>query len=230
MSEEIQFDGFVAPDGELVSIKDVDRMLSLISRRTENRDEIVQALWTLAEECSEGGYLDAATAYFEKILILADEPGEKAACLLAMGQAYERARNFHAALEVYFRAFEFPQEPGPVWYFLNNNIGYCLNIEGRYQEAEEHCRAAIKINPDRSNAHKNLGISLRGQGRNAEAAKSFMAAIMACPEDGRALQCLEELFAAQPQPEILEQEPGLLEQLRKCYKAVESVRGKPRIQ
>jgi tetratricopeptide (TPR) repeat protein len=203
-------------------------MLSILSQRTENRDDVVQALWGFAGECSEGGQFSAACGYYEKIFVLVDTTGEKAECLLAMGQARERSGDHKAALEAYSRALELPQEPDLVWYFLRNNLGYCLNLESRYQEAEKHCRAAIKIDPDRYNGHKNLGIALQGLGRYCDAARSFIAAIMACPEDVRALGHLENLIVAHR--EILEQELGLLEPLRECYEVAESTRAKPPLQ
>lgn len=78
MSQPEDFDGFITPEGELVSVEDVDRMLSILSRRTENRDEIVRMLWGLAGECADAGRFDAACGYCEKILVLVDTPGEKA--------------------------------------------------------------------------------------------------------------------------------------------------------
>ncbi len=224
----INFEGFIAPEGELVSIEDVDRILSVLTKHTENIHEIVQSLWAFAGECSQAGYFNAAIGYYEKIFLLVDKPGEKAECLLAMGQVWERAGDYQSALDVYSRAFELPQKPDIVWYFLHNNSAFCQNLEGRHQEAEVHCRAAIEIDPDRFNARKNLALAVQGMGRYAEAAKSFVDAIMACPGDHRALGHLEDLIAAYP--DILEQEPGLLEQLRKCYAAVKSIRGKTRIQ
>jgi len=228
MSQPANFNGFITPDGELVSIEDVDSMLSILSKRTENRDEIVAMIWEFARECSEAGRFAAACGYFEKILTLVDTPGAKAKCLLAMGQARERSGDHKAALEAYSRAAELPQERDPVWYFLHNNLGYCFNLESRYQEAETHCRAAIEIDPERHNAHKNLGIALQGQGRYSEAARSFMVAVIARPQDGRALEHLEELIAAHP--EILEQEPDLLDLRWKCYGVVQKTHGKPRLQ
>jgi len=228
MNQPEDFDGFITPEGELVSIEDVDGMLCVLSKRTENRDEIVQALWKLAGECADSGHFAAASGYCEKILALVDTTGEKAECLLAMGQARERSGDHKAALEAYSRAVELPQEPDLVWYFLHNNYGYCLNLESRYQEAEVHCRAAIEIDPERYNAYKNLGIALQGLGRFPEAARSFILATMACPADGRALGHLEDLIASYP--EIIEQEPDLLGLRQKCPEAVQKIRGEPRIQ
>ena len=59
-------------------------------------------------------------------------------------------------------------------------------------EAEPRCRAAIRIDPQRYNAHKNLGLSLEGLGRYAEAAQAFVEAVRAEASDPRALKHLEE--------------------------------------
>lgn len=88
-------------------------------------------------------------------------------------------------------------------------MGYCLNKLGRHSEAEEYCRAAIEINPNRYNAHKNRGLSLQHQSRHAEAARSFILATKLCPEDGRALEHLRDLISAHP--EIAEDIPELME-------------------
>jgi tetratricopeptide (TPR) repeat protein len=151
------FDGFVTPEGEAISIKDTNRMFSLLVNSTEQRDQITQYLWGLAEDCLGRGYHGAACGYLEKILSLVDAPGEKAAYLLRMGLVMEQSRDYQAALDTYLRAIELPQESNDVWYFLNNNTGFCLNQTGRHQEAERYFRAAIEIQPDRHNAYKNLG-------------------------------------------------------------------------
>jgi tetratricopeptide (TPR) repeat protein len=140
----------------------------------------------------------------------------------------ERLGGHRAALEVYSKAVELPQEPGLVAYFIRNNAGYCLNQEGRYREAEAHCRAAIEINPRQYNAHKNVGIALQGLGRYSEAAKCLMTAVIACPENPRALVHLEDLIAAHP--EILEQEPGLIPMRLKCHEVAQNTRRKSRLQ
>jgi hypothetical protein len=83
MSQPKDFDGFITPDGELISIEDADGMLSFLSGRTENLAEIVQALSELAEECAAAGLFVAACGYYQKIIALVDSPGEKAECLLS---------------------------------------------------------------------------------------------------------------------------------------------------
>lgn len=220
--------GFITRNGEVVPLENTDRVIAILCGHTENQDRIVKVLWTLAEECGELGKLSAACAYYEMIIILAETPAEKAEVLLDMGQMCERLGDNRAALEVYSRAFELPQETNPVWYFLHNNLGYCLNQEGRYMEAEKHCRAAITIDPRRHNAHKNLGIALQAQGRYSEAAKSLMDSVIACPEDSRALGHLEDLIATHP--EILEQEPDLIPLRLKCHEVAQKTRREARLQ
>ncbi len=92
--------------------------------------------------------------------------------------------------------FSLPQAKDDVWYFLNNNLAYCLNAEGNHNKAETHCRAAIRINSKRHNAHKNLGIALESQGRYADAARSYIRAARLCPQDTRAAALLERLIDA----------------------------------
>jgi tetratricopeptide (TPR) repeat protein len=213
------FDGFIMPDGEMVSIQDTERMFSIIVKGRESRDLITEILWSVAKECWNSSYFKAAHDYFEKILSLSDAPSEKAACLLNMGNAMEQLSDYRAALDAYSRAFELPQEQNENWYFLNNNLGYCLNQVGKYQEAEKYCRAAIDIEPGRHNAWKNLGIALQGQGLYAEAAMSLIHATNLCPTDSRALAHLEDLIAGHR--EILEDIPDLLAQLCECDEAVQ---------
>lgn len=76
------------------------------------------------------------------------------------------------------------------WYWLHNNHAYCLAMLERFAEAEPMAREAIRIDPDRHNAHKNLGLALMGQGRLLEAAESFGRARDIRPADGRAAEYL----------------------------------------
>jgi tetratricopeptide (TPR) repeat protein len=80
-------------------------------------------------------------------------------------------------------------------YFVYNNLGYSLVRLGRFLEAEEGCRQAIEIDPQRPNAFKNLGLALQGQGRHAEAAQCFVKATQVNASDARSLRHLESLLA-----------------------------------
>jgi tetratricopeptide (TPR) repeat protein len=86
-----------------------------------------------------------------------------------------------------------------------------------YAEAEGFCRRAIKINPDRHNAYKNLGLALAGQRKFPEAVKALVKAVRVCPKDPRAFKALEDL--------LTEVRPDLLmnhrKQLEECREQVE---------
>ncbi len=221
MIEETDFNGFILPDGEMVSIQDVDRMFSLIVKHHENPDEIKESLRFLARECAQRGYHRSAYAYVEKILSLADQSIEKADCLLEMGLAMEQVQDYRAALKAYTRGLDLPQESEEIAYFLNNNTGYCLNQIGKHLLAEEFCRTAIEIDPVRHNAHKNLGVALEKLGRYVEAAKSFAQATRLCPADSRALGHLESMITDHGD---LNELSVLLGVLHECYEWLEGVK------
>ena len=82
-----------------------------------------------------------------------------------------------------------------------------MTLLGRHADAEVHTRAAIALDPERHNAHKNLGLALAGQGRFEEAARSLLEADRRCPPDTRARGHLTTLLAEHP--EILAGDPSL---------------------
>jgi tetratricopeptide (TPR) repeat protein len=225
--DDRDFDGFITNDGEMISIKDADRV-SAIFLRTKDVESAVGCLWNLAVECIESGYFNAACQYIKKVLPLVEHPDDKAECFLKMGSAMELLRDYVEAEKAYSQAFDLPQERNATWYFLNNNRAYCLNQAGRYQEAEQYCRAAIRIDPRRHNAHKNLGVVLEKIGRIREASKHFIRATRLCPADSRALAHLDELFARHR--EIIREMPDFPAQLLKCHELVQKRKGTFRIQ
>jgi tetratricopeptide (TPR) repeat protein len=220
MEQDEDFDGIITRYGELVSIRDTERVSAL--------GNAVGILWRLAEKCQQGGHYRSCREYIEKILPLLDSPEAKTECLLRMGIAMENERDYEAAYRAYARAFDLPQEPNDTWYFLNNNRGYCLNQIGRYFEAEKYCRAAIQIDRSRYNAHKNLGVALAGQGRCAEAAKEFIRATRLCPSDSRALALLDILFAENR--DAVDEIPSFRELLIECHELVRCARGESLLQ
>jgi tetratricopeptide (TPR) repeat protein len=97
-------------------------------------------------------------------------------------------------------------------------------VLGRYCEAEEFCRAAIEIDPDRYNAWKNLGVSLQGQGRMGDAALSYCEATDRGPEDPRAFRLLEDLLMAHP--ELLKQNPVIGDRYGECFALMRTAAGR----
>jgi hypothetical protein len=53
---EVDFDGFLMPDGEMVSIKDTNRVFTLLARHFEDPERLKRRLWSLAYECEGKGY------------------------------------------------------------------------------------------------------------------------------------------------------------------------------
>ena len=151
-NEVRDFNGFITQDGEMISIQDTERV-SAIFLKTADVDSAVGCLWQLATDCIEAGYFIASCKYIEKILPLVDAPADKAECFLKMGQSLEQVNDYGAAGEAYARAFDLPREQNTTWYFLNNNRAYCLIRTGHCAEAEQYCRAAIRMEPKRHNAH-----------------------------------------------------------------------------
>lgn len=118
---------------------------------------------------------------------------------LIRGCLLERAGEFQGAAREYHEGLKVCECDGEVTYFLHNNLGYCFNQLGRPREAEEYCRKAIALDPERHNAHKNLGVALAGLGRPEEAARSLLIAVEICPSDPRALLHLRGLLKERPE-------------------------------
>jgi tetratricopeptide (TPR) repeat protein len=131
-----------------------------------------------------------------------DRPSDfekQAALFLKQGLEAEKKRDFEAAVIAYKQAMALNPTHKEIWYFIHNNLGYSLNQIGEFEEGEKYCRVAIQINPNLSNAHKNLGLALVGQDKNADAAKSYVRAIEATPGDTRSLVLLLKLLQAHPE-------------------------------
>lgn len=206
-------------DGKCASLDDSDKALARLKEHCSDKREIFNQLYQFLVECSNKGDDVSAYTYAEKMLLYAEDAGDKAYCLLCMGQAKERLREYGEALKIYLSAMDLPLARNDDWYFLYNNTGYCLNLFGRYVEATPYCRVAIGINPKRHNAFKNLGVALQGQGEYSKAAVVYIQAIRICPRDGRALNLLEELVSSEG--EHIQDIYHLMAELWRCRDLVE---------
>lgn len=131
--------------------------------------------------------------YFKRLLVMTTDLEKQTSYYLALGGLMEEVDNYEEAISYYRQAEVLNPNTKKAKYFINNNLGYCLNIMGGYSEAGKHCRAAIEIDPSRHNAYKNLGVSLEGQGNFIEAAKCYIKATQLEPGDDRASNLLEKL-------------------------------------
>ncbi len=76
-----------------------------------------------------------------------------------------------------------------------NNLGWALHNLGRYAEAEEALRLAIRLNPRLAAAHYHLGLALIAQGRTDEAKVAFRRARELAPESAFGLAASRHLQA-----------------------------------
>ncbi len=221
MSQEwpYRFNFSIPPKGKEISVEEAERMLLKKLEDCENEPE--NALWDLVVFYSVTDRQMMAFSYVERLLAMTDDLEKKAVYYLTLGQLMEQTQDYESAISFYTRAFSLEPVISNTWYLINNNLGYCLNHFGRYQQAEPYCRAAIKIDPLRHNAYKNLGISLEGQGQFTEAARCFIQAVKANAADPRACHHLEDLITKHP--EISEEMPDISEQVDGCQKAVQMV-------
>jgi protein O-GlcNAc transferase len=191
--------GFIMPDGEFVALENVERMYAVAVAALDSPAKVAAAMVDLAVDCDGRGRPGAADAYFRKAADIADTDLAKAYCLLNLGRLKEKADDYPGAIEWYAKAFWLEPGTDDTWYFLHNNMGFCLDKVGRHREAEAYCRKAIAIDPRRHNAWKNLGIALEGLGQHADAASAWLEAATLCPEDPRAMRLLEQLTAERPE-------------------------------
>lgn len=196
MVDEIpkNFNGYVFQDGRCVSIEDADTIYQEIVSNVEDREHVRRILRGLVEECLNAGLLKAALAYLEKETLITDDPQVLAKIHLTAGTVFERMGDHDSAVQRYKAGLGLSKGDDHTWYFLHNNLGYCLNILGLFEEAEKYCRAAIEIDARRYNAFKNLGLSLVGLEKFPEAADCFIRAALMFPPDPRPIGHLEELL------------------------------------
>ncbi|MQX36289.1 tetratricopeptide repeat protein [Roseospira navarrensis] len=146
------------------------------------------------------------TAY-EQRLAQATAPNERAIARLLLGSLAERCQDWPEAVTQYRHALDAAPSARDLAYFGHNNLGFSLIQMQRFDEAEPHCEAAIRLNPDRHNAFKNLGLVRQAQGRWPEAAGHFITAYEVCPSDTRAWHLLSALVSAHP--EVLRPDTGI---------------------
>jgi tetratricopeptide (TPR) repeat protein len=206
------------PEGQVYSGEEAE--IILLQWFIKSRNDLAEVMSRLVLYYSEHGRQENAIPFIAWLVENAGNAERKAEYILKQGQLMEQMQN-HTAAAAFYRA-GLALEPTNVfnWYFMNNNLGYCLNMAGNYVEGEYYCRAAIMIDPNPANAYKNLGVALEGQERYKEAAESYIQAVKANARDPRGYQILVKLYERVPQ--LIELIPDIENQIAQCAEAVKT--------
>ena len=164
------------------------------------------------------GCLEGAVICIEQLITCTDDPEHLAQFYMTLGQLKALMNDFESAILYYLHAKSLQPRDKETAYFIRNDLGYCLGNLGKHEEAEGYCRAAINIDPDRHNAHRNLAIALQGRGRYADAARSFIRAVDAGPADPRAIKLLVSLV--DEHGEIAHDIPDIKQEVKRCFDLV----------
>lgn len=118
---------------------------------------------------------------------LAEDPNY-ATCYNQLGYLYSRLGDFDKALEYTAKYIEFlPNEPNP-----HDSYGEMLRFAGRYQDALEQYRIALKIDPTFYISQKELGETYSLMGEEAQARKEYEKAIHDAPSNGAKAEYLQK--------------------------------------
>jgi tetratricopeptide (TPR) repeat protein len=191
--------------------EDTEKMLLKRLEGTPNEEEYFR--WMLFTVGYYRGVKKAAAAkqLLEKFLDRTSNPEYHVQCHLALGQIATDEQNMDAAITHFSAALDLRPGNKKIEYILNNNLGYCLNMAGRYDAAERYCRVALDLNWTRPSAYRNLGISFHGQGKLASAAWALLEAVKMDSADDRARTLLKKL--ASDHPTLAVQCPWVIEGL-----------------
>lgn len=178
-----------------VDVEDVEGTCRDVHRLCEgNRDDVVRCLCECTLFVLGQGLRGLVPEYVAVIRKAGGSPHVTARALLRIGAALERAGLPQCAVDCYGSAVNLCREDTLDAYFIYNNLGYCLAVSGRFAEAVPHCLAAIRVDPARHNAFKNLGLAFEGLGRTEDAAGCFRHACWVNPDDHRSRRHLAALL------------------------------------
>jgi len=210
-----------APVGPVVELSLEQTEKLLLRKLDEAQADPVSALWDLAQFYKLTAQHEKALQQLRKLIELVPNPEAKANFIFTMGQAMEQVGDYPAAIRYYKEAEALEPARTFTWYFINNNLGFCLNTLGQFANGETYCRRAVQIDPGRCNAHKNLGIALSGQGLYRDAALCFVTATQANASDPRAFRLLQDVLKEHPELEY-----DFQDEVDLCGKAIEVARTK----
>lgn len=123
---------------------------------------------------------------------------EVAGFLLQEGFYCEKVRDYESGIVFYSACVDLPVEDPFIKYYSLNNLGFCLNVCRKFDEAERILRQAIAFNSEKYNSWKNLGVSLEWQGQYEEAAECYLKAYNISKGEPRSHLHLKRLLDRHP--------------------------------
>ena len=191
--------------------QDTEKMLLRRLENTANEEEYFR--WMLFTVGYYRGIqkIENAKDLLRRFLDVTSKRDFHVQCRLALGQIATDEQDLDMAISHFESALQLRPESKKIEYILHNNLGYCFNMSGRYDEGERHCRSALDLNWTRPSAYRNLGISFHGQGKLASAAWALLEAVKMDCSDDRARTLLQKL--ASDNPSLAIQCPWLTEGL-----------------
>ncbi|MCD4812229.1 tetratricopeptide repeat protein [bacterium] len=207
------------PDTPQIGSADAEKTEQQLLARFKSHGPRGETLKPLAVFYSRVGQQERAYQYLKMWMKYTKDKAELAECLLMSGQLAEQAGQPEPAVSFYREALDQKSDDFKVNYYCHNNLAYCLNLQGDFEQAQKHCHAAIRTDPSRANAYKNLGISQEGLGKVAEAARAWIKATHVDISDARAFQLLEKLMEKNSATVTLDI-PDIAAQIDSCRKAM----------
>ncbi len=101
-----------------------------------------------------------------------------AAIGLLAALTWQRNMLFRSAIDLYITTLE----SNPDCWQLHNSLAVVLNGAGKYQQASDQCRAALRQNPHSADAHFNLAIALGKTDQTAQSIQQFQQTLNLRPD------------------------------------------------
>ena len=190
-----------------------------LQKLEESKGMCQTTLYNLAHLYKKTNRLQGAHILMSRLLEICVNDEQRSASLFTLGQIMEDMDDYARAAEYYRQAYSMKSFDQQTRYFINNNLGFCLNQLKEFEEAKGYLLSALKIDNNRPNAYKNLGLCYQGLGEYANAARCFIAATRVNVADERAWNHLEGLI--NEHPELSADIPAFVEGVNSCKNALE---------
>lgn len=191
----------------LVDQRQYDQARRLCAELLEARPDFAYVYGKLGRIAVEQHSPEEAMAHFQDALRLNPDSdlwhNNLAVLLVRQGRLEEAVEHFREALRAAGMESSEAVQPGRALGFQGRmdssvfntylNLGNTLLRLGRFEEALEACRSAVRINPDDANAHYHVGLALQNLGQEEPAIEAFDEALRLDPNHAGAHRARESI-------------------------------------